>query len=323
MKACSLLLPPSLFLITLLATCHASGPLILVFTPGQPAFGQELATIIRQDGRLDAEITVLTNEALFEAMLYLPRVKLVIISLAKDSPRPSWEDMGWFFREGGGMLGLGFAGSTTSTFNASTSAFPLFANDYKSGRYDPPRKRFIQTFLKEQEHEITHGLGDFEAPAQRIVLSYNSSTGEYLPRQPESGEWQVLYRDAAFGAPVVVAYQEAGASVTFATYGGEDFNRSFGHFAIFSRTEEFLSLFLNSAEWIWNRESKYEDSVSAADSHLEELSRRKDEIRAEAQDQLDRAATRRLITGSLTLLIAAASCVAIYWAVLVRPGRRS
>ena len=145
MKACSLFLPPSLLLITLLATCHASGPLILVFTPGQPAFGQELANIIREDGRLDAEIVVLTNEALFEAMLYLPRLKLVIVSLAEDFPRPSWDDMSWFFQEGGGMLGLGFAGSTTSTFNASTNAFPLFANDYKSGRYEPQRKRFVQT----------------------------------------------------------------------------------------------------------------------------------------------------------------------------------
>ena len=295
---------------------------MVIFTPGQPDFGGVLADIIREDGRIDGDVIVLDSEGLFEAMIRFPHVKLVVVSLAEEVMMSSWESMLWFFDGGGGLVGLGYAGSLGSTSRAAESAFPLFGNDYKSGKYDPQRKRFTQTFLVDEPHIISEGLGDFSPPAQRLILSTNLSTGEYSERRPGEGELSVLYRDAVYSAPVLVAYQGNGTSVTFATFGGEDYERSFGYHGIFAQSEEFTTLFTNAVSWVWEGESRYEGHLNGADEFYSRLRVSDEEVKSRAEE-LERASKRnRTARALITIAAALLSSYLLYWALLVRPKGR-
>jgi len=180
----------------------ATRPLILIYTPEQPGYGNALASMIAEDDRLDADILVLQSQDLFRSMIYLPYVKVIVVSLFKENPPQEWgEDINWFFGQGGGVVGLGFAGSCRATGNASRLAFPLFANESRAGSYDPRKKSFTITFVKGQPHEISEGLSDFSINAQKICLSWRVAERRYLPQKPDRGSWTVLYRDSAYGAP--------------------------------------------------------------------------------------------------------------------------
>jgi len=293
-------------------------PLMLVFCPGQPNYGSELARLIDEDGRVDAKILVLQTEELFEAMIYFPNVKAIIVSLAKEEPRHFGKSIDWFFHQGGGVVGLGFAGSYGSTGSAANNTFPLMANNCKPGEYDPTRKAFSLTLIKDQPHEMSQGLSDFTASTQRIVLSLNISTSSYWPRKPEVGDWTVLYRDSIYDAPAVVAFKDNGSSVTFATFGGEDFNRSYAYYGLFTQSEEFRTLFTNAVHWVWTNESRYEESMEKAATLAEDRRISEQEVLGAAEETAGRLKRDRIIQISLTLVLASVSSAAILWIGILR-----
>lgn len=293
-------------------------PLILIYSPGQPNYGNELARIIRQDPRVDAQTLILESGDLFETMIYFPQVKLIVVSLAEERPQRFVESINWFFNQGGCILGLGFAGSYGSTLAAANLTFPLFANDYKSGKYDPRNRVVSQTFIKDQPHAISEGLSGFTIAAQRLILSWNITTGAYWPRRPEQGDWTVLYRDSAYGAPAVVAYKGNGSSVTFATFGGEDFERGFGYYGHFTASEEFRTLFSNSVNWLWKVEHRYNDSMAEAIAFFEDRREFEQQVQENASYQMEKSGKSRMVQIILTLVLAVSSSLLIYWAVLVR-----
>ncbi len=308
------LLAPSLCL-------HDPKPLVLVFCPGQPNYGSELARLIDEDGRVDARILVLETEELFEAMIHFPNVKAIIASLAKEEHRDFGKSIDWFFHQGGGVVGLGFAGSYGSTGSAANDTFPLMANDCKAGEYDPKRKAFTLTLIKGEPHEMTQGLSDFTVFAQRIVLSLNITTSSYWPRKPEGGEWRVLYRDSIYGAPAVVAFRENGSSVTFATFGGEDFNRSSAYYGLFTQSEEFGTLFTNAVYWVWTNENRYEECMEKAAALAEDRRISEEDVLKAAEETAGRLKMDRIIQVILTLLLASISSAAILWYGILRsPG---
>ncbi len=296
-------------------------PLVLVFTPEQTGYGNQLATLIREYGTIDSQILVIDSEDLFETMIHFPYVRVIVVSLAEDGMRDSMESLNWFFNEGGGVVGLGFAGSSTASGPASQNAFPLFANDYRSGKYDPQKKRFSQTFVKDEVHEISDGLTDFTIAAQRLVVSWNKSTGKHVPKGPEVGDWTVLYRDSVCRAPAIVAYEGNGTSVTFATFGGEDFERGSGYYGLFSATEEFRTLFARAVDWVWRRERKYQSSIVEAERLFEARREKEKDVRERASEESRESEKARLIQVALTVALAAVSCIAIYWVALLRPRR--
>jgi len=293
-------------------------PLLLIFTPGQPGFGDVLAEMIGNDGRIDGNILVLHSEDLFEVMIRFPHVKLAVVSIAQEILIESSKSMLWFFDDGGGLVGLGYAGSSGSTGRASESVFPLFGNDYKSGKYDPQRKRFSQTFVRDEDHQISAGIGNFEAPAQRLILSTNLTTGNYLEKKPVGGEITVLYRDSVNSAPVLVAYRGNGTSVTFATYGGEDFERSFAYHGLFAKTDEFTTLFTNAVYWVWEGESRYESSYQMAIDYYSDLRSIEMEMREEAENLIQASRNSRAMRSIFTIALALIASAALYWLLLVR-----
>ncbi len=290
-------------------------PLILVYCDRQPGYGRELARLLVDDRRIDAEMVLLETEELFEAMIYHPYVKVIVVSLCRDESRGFGDSINRFFEEGGGIVGLGFVGSWRSSGNASKLAFPLWGNENKAGAYDPKKKLFTHRFIKEEAHQVTEGVGDFTSVAPPLlVLSYNLTAETYWPRRPEHGDWRVLFRDSLYGAPAIVAYEANGTSVTFATFGGDDFERSHSYYGHFASLDEFRTLFTNAVYWVWTQENRYESSLARSTSFFDHARQRSQEIRDKAQEASERRDMANTLRIALTFLLAAAASLGVYWA---------
>lgn len=293
-------------------------PIVLIYSPGAPDYGHELEQLIVEDTGVDADILVLEDPDLLKMLIHFPNIKAVVVPLAVASNEGIGPSLEWFFSEGGGLIGMGFAGYKLTTGNASETVFPLFGNSYKSGKYDTKTKTFTMTHLKEEEDEISEGVSDFTLSAQKLFLSMDPHTGKYLPRFPDQGEYKVLFREEGTGAPSMIKSENKGVSITFACFGGDDFERGVNYFGRFTNTTEFRKLFTNSFNWIWANENKYEAAISEAKDYFE---RREQEI-LEYRDAADKIRMKvnnaRLIRTVLTITFAAGAITCVYWITFVR-----
>lgn len=298
-------------------------PLILIFSPAAPAYGHELQRILEEDGRFDAEVTVLTSSEAFNLMMHYPTVKVGIVALGGDANRNISSTLRWFFRQGGGLVGLGFAGSEASVDIASKEVFPIFGNSYKMGAFDMTTRSYATRQIRDEEDDISRGLADFTLSDQKLVLSVDPATKAYVARAPEEGEYKVLYRESTTGAPSVVKYQNGGYSVTFASFAGTDDPGSsyFGHFA---GSDEFRALFTNAVDWVWNAESKYSRSMAEALTYEDRMEQKR-LIRQQA-DERDRNAERVWMMRAIVvavLCVGAIGCVYRLFFTVPPAGRSS
>jgi len=312
----------SLFLL-LAPSCMAieQKPLILIYTPDAPGFGHELASILQEDGRMDAQLMVVESSELFKLALSLSNVKAVVVAPSLSLRRGIDPALEWFFSQGGGLVGMGFAGAKQTTGNASEKVFPLFGNAMRTGKYDPKTKSFVMSFVKEEDDEISHELSDFAASTQKIVLSYNGTGNSYLPRRPESGEYKVLYREESTGAPAVVKYKADGVSVTFACFGGDDFERGVNYYGRFSKTEEFRTLFSNSVYWVWMNERKYDQAVKDAEKFYVSQAQMIQDARRKGEELEKEDRRSRQLRSLVTIIVALLASALVYWGTFVR-GRQ-
>jgi len=295
----------------------AGGPMVIVYTPTAPDYGEYLGSLIEGDGRFDAEILVLTDSRDFNLMMHHPRVKAAVVGLNSDGNQNIGITLEWFFRKGGGMVGLGFAGSGLATGMASEVVFPIFANAYQNGEFDRDSRAFKLTHLKREEDVISEGLGDFTVSDAKLVLSVDPSSKEFVAREPTSGDYRVLYVDSLVGAPTVVKFQDGGVSVTFAGYAAVDSAGSFGYYGKFADSPEFRALFRNALHWVWTNERKYAESMEFAGGYA--VRRQEDEdLRKQAEERERKASTARLIQMMLTISVAGAAVLGIYWVTFVR-----
>lgn len=312
----------ALLITILLPLCAATEvetrPLVLIFAPNAPAYGAHLKALLEEDPRIDGEIEVLESPEIFRVKMYFPNVKLAIVALSLDLNEGIGGTLEWYFSHGGGLVGLGFAGSKISTSNASANVFPVFGSAYVAGAYDPKNKAFAMDFLKAEEDEISNGLGDFRASNHKLVLSYNGSANAYLPRHPEGGHYKIVYTEAKTGAPAIVKYEKDGVSVTFACFGGDDIEKGANYFGKFADTTEFRQLFTNSAVWAWEHESKFEGSMSRFEAYHETAAAELASVLEEAED-LERASSQqRLLRTVVTIALAGVGVVLVYWATFIR-----
>jgi len=214
-------------------------PTILVFSPGSPGYATELGRIIKEDERIDADVKVVDSAEIFELMLFYPNVKLAVVAVGSSVNQKVGLALERFFSQGGGLIGLGFAGSSEATGRCSEAVFPIFGTSYINGKFDPRSRCFLITHEKVEEDEVSEGVDTFTAEDSKLVLSTDVTKKHYLPRQPEEGTYKILFKDAETGAPTVVKYQNGGCSVTFASFVGEDQEGSFGYFGRFTETKEF------------------------------------------------------------------------------------
>jgi len=287
-------------------------PLLLVYSQGQPAYGQELADILSQDPRIDARILVLTDPDLFRSMLYFPSVKVVLAAFNRDEDEQLGEHLERFFEGGGGMVGLGFAGWQTTVREASETVFPLNASYYVVGQYNASGKAYMHHLYVDQAHPISQEVGNLTAYTHKVFMSFNKTSSQLLPVSPE-GEVTVLYREPVYGAPAVVAYDAAGVSVTFGCFAGDSVERAPTYFGRFTGQEEFRKLLRNSIAWVWANERRYEETKSSALTQFAKDAEEAEEIRVQAGRSEQERQNMRWLRTAVTFVLAIVGVAVVYW----------
>lgn len=283
-------------------------PLILIYSQNGQGYGEELGRIIESDGRMDAQILVVSQADLFRSMLYFPYVKVAVVVFNHDRNEGLSDDLENYYAEGGGIIGLGFAGWWTTTRNASRNVFSLTANLYVTGRYDRDLGTFTHCLQMDLEHEINSDIGNFTAHTQRVIMRRNTSTGEILEPGPTE-KISVLYRETSQNAPVIILHEEDGVCVTFGGFSGDDIEGVPTYYGHLTSQEAFRRLFTNAVHYVWNNERRYDETVERATQWFVAESGELDEIRNEA----DRTQSwgenlrlvRHIVAFSLALLFSA------------------
>jgi len=293
-------------------------PVILVYSPGAPGYGQALKGLIEEDGRFEAEVRICETLRDFDVSMYFPDVKVAVVTLNTDIQQHLNRTLQDFFSQGGGLVGLGFAGSWGASKNASHDVFPIYGTSYRTPKYDPETRSFIMKLVKQEEDEISEGVETFSIPSHKIVLSFSSSKNAYEPLFPETGDYKILFKESSTGAPAVVKYEERGVSVTFATFGADEFERGPAYYGLFVNRAEFRTLFTNSLHWVWENEHRYEQSVQDAKGFYSERSDHIDQVKDDAETQERKAENARTIRLVATLLLAVLGCIAVVWITFLR-----
>ncbi len=287
-------------------------PLILIFAPDCPEYGHQIERIIQGINGIEAETDVVESPEAFRLLAFLPRIKMMIIVLSRDKDYGIGPILQWFFRKGGGLIGIGFAGSEKSVGKAAEEVFPIFGNSYRTGLYDKSSKSFVMTHVKETEDEISKGLGNFSIQDQKIILSFSVANNSYAPRYPEKGNYKVLYREELTRAPSIIKYVNEGISVTFACFAGEDIQRAVDYYGHFTGTPQFQSLLSNAALSVWNNEKKYTSSLQVSQTAYSSMSTHLAELRETASKRRRAEMTARGIRVTLTVLLAAVAIGVVY-----------
>jgi len=300
-------------------------PVILIYCPAAPLYGQALRTVIEEDGRFaEARVQVCQRLDEFRAAAFFPDVKAIVVSLARDVGQDLNSTLEWFFNKGGGIVGMGFATMWSASRNASEDVLPIFGNSYGSGTYDPVSRKSFISFIKAEEDEISEGISSFSAAHHRFILHRNLSSGLFEEKRPKSGEYKVLFTEQSTGAPLLVRYRDEGVSVTFATFGGDDIERSQGYFGLFINEPAFRTLFTNSLYWVWTNEQKFQDSVSKAEQFYQHTARTIDSLRRAAEDRERAANLSCLLRNVFAIVGGSLGSIAVYWLTFVRksPSKR-
>jgi len=254
----------------------------------------------------------------FRIAVFFPDVKVVVIALPRDTGQELNETLEWFFRSGGGILGMGFAGMWTASRNASQDVLPLFGTGYSTGTYDQSQRKFFICFEKTEQDEISQGIEDFCIPQHKFILHLDPSTKKFEEARPASGAYKVLFREGQTGAPLVVKYSREGVSVAFATFAGDEIERSPSYYGLFVDRPEFIKLFTNSLYWLWSNEKKFQRSMEAAEGFYNQTvlhvqSMRMQSLRRERQQRL-----LQTLRSVLSIIGAVAGCVIVYWATFLK-----
>ncbi len=280
--------------------CESTRPMLLVYCQGNTAYGAEVAGILQDDPRIEAEILVLTDPELVKTMLYFPYVKAVVAIFNYEKDEGLGQHLERFFQRGGGIVGIGYAGHSTTTRNASRTVFALAGNYYAVGEYNAEQKAYQHHLYVASPHEISQGMGNFTANTHKVIMFYNRTTGNLVNPELE-GRLTVLYREPTYGAPVIVAYEDAGACVTFACFAGDALERAPTYFGRFTQQDGFKTLLRNSVIWVWAHESGANDTRAEACSHF--AARRDDMARvAEQTERLQRRAKEAYILRSVLVI---------------------
>lgn len=280
------------FLLVALETVSAVDPVILVYGKGMPNFRDTVANVLRDDGRIDADVIGIGSVDCLSVALLFPNVKAAIL-VGQDATavRGVEEQVIGYFEDGGGLVGFhDFANGEVSK-PLSRQVFPLFANASRLGRIQ--EGELVQILYREQTNSINEGLPEeLVFKDAEINLALNRGTMKWAEITPTCGQYTILYRDSFYNAPVVIAYRNEGASVTFAggdiTDSPENKYRYFGN--LFHDTQ-FQELLVNSVLWAEENEMR---SRGMIDSTLQEL-----EMYAETQASLEDEVEKRRASSNM------------------------
>jgi len=307
-----------LFLLVALETVSAVDPVILVYGKEMPNFRNTVAEVLRNDGRIDADVIGIGSTDCLSVALLFPNVQAAIL-VGQDATavRGVEEQVMGYFEDGGGLLGFhDFANGEVSS-PLSRQVFPLFANASRLGRIQ--EGDLVQILHREQTNSINENLPEeLVFKDAEINLALNRGTMKWAGITPTCGQYTILYRDSFYDAPVVVAYQNEGASVTFAggdiTDSPENKYRYFGN--LFHDTQ-FQELLANSVLWAEENEMRSADMIESTLQELEKSAER--EASLESSVEKRRASSNMIRNiGRISVNVFGICAIALIYLKLIR-----
>jgi hypothetical protein len=255
-------LPLALCTIVLLLPSVASegpSPTILVYAHGLPNFREAMVEELRKDERIAEEVIAVESAGMLRTLLRLPNIKAVVMA-GGDMPMFTALENSilQFFDEGGGLVAFHDFGNTIMAGTMAETVFPLRANSTKMGKMKEGKMQheLVRQDIMEINREGPSGFPLFD---HEINLAWDANDGSCVYHPPSQGEHWVLYGDAEYEAPVILAYKNIGLSVAFANGDVSDSAADrFRYFGNFFFDESFLTLFLNSVAWVKNGETRTE-----------------------------------------------------------------
>jgi len=317
-------------------------------------YGEALAKVINDDSRMKdkAEIVLVGDQDLMNTLLYFPQVKCVVVALT------TWElvadrivpSLGWYFNQGGAIVGLGNAGNGAVTKILNGSVFPLFGNQYRmpdpswfcknaaTGELRPVPTPVCQAgetrvsmrqlvYVKTTAHEITEGVADqFMLNDTRFVIHMNTTASPpaFLQLQPKKGTFTEVYSDSQLGAPLVVVYEENGTSVTFA---GTDkisvkpTDESY-YDRCFLSDSNFKKLFQNAVYFAWSKEKKYTAAMERAKEEFAKMKQEEEDLKARVKESQKNEKSSKLMRSVLLIAVGVVLIVIISYFCFVIPARQ-
>lgn len=132
-------------------------PIIAVYSPGLPEFGEMLASLIEADERIDAEVMILHTQDEVAQATALPTTACIVIY--SDNMR-QFDRLGaslsTFFDSGGGLVGMTEICYVPSAGDLAKTVFPAYANASKKKL--SPRERRVRSYVRQEEAALGEGL---------------------------------------------------------------------------------------------------------------------------------------------------------------------
>lgn len=291
-------------------------PIIGVYSPGLPGFGEMLVSLIREDERIDAEVMILRTQEDVVQVTALPTTACIVIY--SDNMRQIDRLQGaltTFFDSGGGLVGITEICYVPSAKGLAETVFPTFANASK--KKTSPREKRVRTYVREEEAGLEEGLPERFGLVSMGTYYSGDEEGNYL-RVP--GDYSVAYRDEETGSPLVLIHEGRGGGRSVAMPGiwvvkAERVDIYYGNLV---SDENFVKLFTNMVLWAGGA-PRYEDLSGHLEERLQGMKEGEERLREEVEREQKRKSTHRIMILGIVWVVGLAACGIITKKIILTP----
>lgn len=243
------LIPLNLGLVPGRAQGRAQGnltPIILIYTGVNDDYAEMLASLIKEDDGVEADVFVTADSEMISLGASLPNTMCIVVHADNAAEMAGLEEsLLVFFEDGGGLIGMKDACYLPSAGELAAQVFPTFANF--SVRETSPNG-WARTYLRDESTEINSDLPEsFELMSMGTYFSADGNGG-YLQ---VPGDYAVLFRDQETSSPQVLVNEneKGGRSVAFPGTWVVSTSRIAVYYGNLVANENFAKLFTNSVNW--------------------------------------------------------------------------
>ncbi len=305
--------------IGLAAGLSGQAPCILVYAGANVGYAEMLASLIRSDYRIKAEVLVASDPEVVSLMAALPTTQSMIIHADNAAEIAALEvSLLNYFRGGGGLIGMKDACYGSSAGRLATEVFPTHANVSVA---ETSPSRWARTYARRDEMEINSRLSErFQLFSMGTYFS-GDRNGQYVE---VPGEYVVLYTDQETGSPMVLinGNQAGGRSVAFPGIWVSGVSRLDTYYGKLVANEDFAKMFTNSVLWVQGA-TRFSDLMGTWNERLEEVEDHRLRLAEEALEGTRKESMRRtVILAGLWAAGLAASGIIVKKTILPRPDAR-
>jgi hypothetical protein len=323
MSSCRLAL--ILLLTTAFAPCLTAQegddpPIILIYSGPTPDWGQRLAEIIENDGRFEADVQVVEDRTIFEAVVNFPRVAAVVLC-PLEQERNALMDISdlttAYFLDGGAVMGIGVSCTSRYAPGIGPSVFSISGNRSLTSKRIGERRVF--TYEKRDVIQaINAGIEADTFQMEGYLAFYSAaSDGSYVPI-PANGTRHILYAGEN-DAPLVIAFESdsGGTSIAFPGLTVQVVDGRDNYYGLLFERSEFSELFLNGLKWIMDSSPRYDRLKGIASQALEGEATRRADLAAEAERLANRIESRRLTRLAILWAIGLGFCAVVFFKMML------